>query len=460
MIPSAKITGGMLDALFVYLSILGILLVVGTAIRLKVPLLKRYHIPASLVAGVIGLILGPYFLKIIPADIMNCWSGLAGRLIVIIFTPMLMGEIALNNKKTVKKAIGAICYSYSCCAAQYALPLLLSLFILIPLFNVNPLFSVIAEEGWMGGHGTAGGMAIVFEELKWMDGQSLSITSATVGLLYGIISGMILINIAARKGWSRFLHSETSLQNTDLEMYTPDKRPVGTYATVNNGVIDTFAFHASILCIAMFIGWLATRAIKMYLGIAVSWFVTAMFAGLLVKKILDKTSWKNSLDKATMSRIQGLALEFLVAGAVASVNVSVIVTYAIPLIIQQGAMMVLMLFYGVWYCRRIYGDYWFENSMISYGTFCGVFATGMLLLKTCDPELKSDALEVYAVRTPFTTWSVGGGVITGMMPFWVVKYGTLKMAIITTVIALVVMALPKILGCWFPLEKAEQNCSQ
>jgi len=64
------------------------------------------------------------------------------------------------------------------------------------------------------------------------------------------------------------------------------------------------------------------------------------------------------------------------------------------------------------------------------------------------------------VRTPFTTWSVGGGVITGMMPFWVVKYGTLKMAIITTVIALVVMALPKILGCWFPLEKAEQNCSQ
>ena len=67
MIPMVDtLTGGTLDALFVYLSILGMLLLVATVLRLKVPILKKYHIPAALIAGVIGLIMGPYFLGIIP----------------------------------------------------------------------------------------------------------------------------------------------------------------------------------------------------------------------------------------------------------------------------------------------------------------------------------------------------------------------------------------------------------
>lgn len=453
MVPNVKITGGILDAVFVYVAILGILLVVGTIIRLKVPVLKKYHIPASLVAGIIGLMLGPYFLKVIPANIMNTWSALAGRLIVVIFTPMLMGNAVLKNKSIFKKAMGAVCYSYAVCAAQYAIPLILSLLVLIPVFNVNPLFSVIVEEGWIGGHGTSGGMALVFEELKWMDGQTLSITSATVGLLWGVISGMVLINIAARKGWTRFLHNTTSLKNDEKELYSLEERPVAAKATINNGVIDPMAFHLAIISIAMFIGWLGTKAIKMYCNISVSWFVTAMFAGLLVKLVLDRTSWNESLDKGTISRIQGVCLEFLVAGAVASVNVSVVISYAWPLIIQQGAVMLIMTFFATWYCRRMFGEYWFENSMVCYGTFCGVFATGMLLLKTCDPELKSDALEVYAVRTPFASWAVGGGIITGMMPYWVVQYGTATMAMVATVVMIIALILPRIFGCWTPVKE-------
>ena len=60
-----------------------------------------------------------------------------------------------------------------------------------------------------------------------------------------------------------------------------------------------------------------------------------MLAGLLVQLLLNRTKWADIVDKPTMSHIQGISLEFLVAGAVASVNVSVIVEYATPLIIEQ-----------------------------------------------------------------------------------------------------------------------------
>ena len=75
-------------------------------------------------------------------------------------------------------------------------------------------------------------------------------------------------------------------------------------------------------------------------------------------------------------------------------------------------MMAIMFFGHIWYVRHFYGEDWFEYNMLHYGEATGVFATGMLLLKTCDPELKSNALEILALSSPFSDWAIGGGVLT------------------------------------------------
>ena len=80
MIPSAEITGGNLDTLLVSFAILGILLVAGTILRLYVPFIKKFFLPASLIAGIIGLLLGPSVLNVIPQNIVSCWSSLSARL--------------------------------------------------------------------------------------------------------------------------------------------------------------------------------------------------------------------------------------------------------------------------------------------------------------------------------------------------------------------------------------------
>lgn len=451
MIPMVDtLTGGALDALFVYLSILGILLLVATVLRLKVPLLKKYHIPAALIAGVIGLILGPYFLNIIPKTITTVWSNMSGRLIVLVFAPMLMGksEKLTGSTEFIKKSICSASWCYLACAVQYALPILLTVFLLSPMFGVDPLFGATVEAGWAGGHGTAAGMAAVYEELGWMDGQSLAVTSATFGLAFGIIGGVILINVGVRKGWSACLKQSAGITNDENELFTGENRPVNTRSSVSGGVVDNLAFHAAILSVAVFFGYILNVAIKKATGISISWFVTALFGGLFLQKILDRTPWGDAVDKATLSRIQGLALEFLVAGAVASVNVSVVIEFAVPLLVTQGTMAVAMVFLNTWYARRTLGDYWFEQSMILFGTFTGVAATGMLLLKTCDPEAKSDALTVYAARAPFTSWAVGGGLITSMVPVWIVQYGALTTGLAFTAVAVLCFFIPLIIGHW------------
>ena len=453
MIPTTAVTGGILDSLFVSMAILGMLLIVGTILRLYVPFFKKYYFPASLLAGFIGLLLGPSVLKVIPQNVVSAWSSMSGKLIVLVFAPMLMGKRKTSARKYARKAFNSVCYGYVGCFAQYAIPLLLTGLLLGPVFGTNSMFGTTFEQGWAGGHGTASGMLAVFEELGWAEGQTIAVTNATIGLLCGIFGGVVLINIAARKGWTRYLNtsdSNLSITNTENELYSADEqKPQDTRLAVSGKVIDNFAFHAAILCIAVFLGWVATYLLKTYLKFSVSWFVTAMFAGGLVQLVLNRTKWGDAVDTKVYSRIQGISLDFLVAGAVASMNLKALADNIVPILIVSIVLMVFMVLYSLVYARGIFGKDWFENAMMTYGMYTGVAATGMLLLKVCDPEAKSDALSLYAARAPFSSWAIGGGVITSMAPIWVSQLGALPAGLIALGLTIVVGVLPLICRTWY-----------
>lgn len=430
MFPLESVSGTAVDELFLYIALLGILLLIATALRLRVPLFKRYYIPASLLAGVIGLILGPNVLHVIPQEVVSTWSTLSGKLIVPVYATLMMGRSKSSATKVFKNGLSRIVLNFMYTAMQYAVPLFLGVFLLTPIFGVPDLFGTIVDQGWAGGHGTAGGMQAIFEELGWADGASLSTTSATVGLMTGIIGGVILINVAMRKGWSGVQQTSASLQNNNQEIFNSETGSAGSINTVSSSVIDSFTFHISLTGVAMLIGWFLTKIIKAYLNFSLSWFVTSMFAGLFVKKVIAKTQWGDAIDNKTLGRIQGVCLDLLVASAVASVKIPVIIKYWAPLLIQQGIMIVLMVLTVTWLGRRVFNQYWFENAIQIFGSYTGVSATGLMLLHTCDPEAKSDALEVIAVSAAFTTWAGGGGVLTSLTPELVVKYGAMGVGLV------------------------------
>ena len=64
MFGMKPITGTMVGSLLFSASLLGILLLFSTFIRVKLQFLRKYYISASLIAGLIGLILGPEVLAL------------------------------------------------------------------------------------------------------------------------------------------------------------------------------------------------------------------------------------------------------------------------------------------------------------------------------------------------------------------------------------------------------------
>jgi ESS family glutamate:Na+ symporter len=69
MLPAEKFSSGSIQNLLLVFSIIGILLFIATILRLKVSFLRKAFVPASLIAGIIGLILGPYVLKVFPSEL-------------------------------------------------------------------------------------------------------------------------------------------------------------------------------------------------------------------------------------------------------------------------------------------------------------------------------------------------------------------------------------------------------
>ena len=76
---------------------MSMLLIIAQFMRSKIKFLQMFYIPASVLAGIMGLLLGPQFLNIIP------WSGKIGSyaymLVCVLFGGLFLGKKDKTNVK-------------------------------------------------------------------------------------------------------------------------------------------------------------------------------------------------------------------------------------------------------------------------------------------------------------------------------------------------------------------------
>jgi ESS family glutamate:Na+ symporter len=457
MLPIEQIPSSTTQSLMIYISIVAILILVATIVRLKVEFLKKAFIPASLLAGIMGMILGPHMLKVIPADIMSSIGGLSGNMIVIVFAVMLLGVPKSNKslKSQAKTLVPGVLQFYIHDFFQIGLVCIITALIFTPLFGTNPIFGSTFEIGFLGGHGTAGGMVTVFEELNWADGGDVAKTTATIGLLSGIFGGMALINFGVRKRYTKHLTVKAD-GNKAKEVFA-DNRPIGSSQTISNDVVETFAFHFGLIGISILIGWVIVWSSKTFLSFSIPLFPFAMIGGWLVNMVVQRTSLKDLVDRNVLLRIQGFALEILVTSAVASISIPVVFTYWKELLIGSIIVVAVTIWVFLWLSPRIFQNNWFEHGIMRYGAASGVAAVAYLLMRTCDPEMKSDAGSMYALSSTFMSPYIGGGLLTSAYPLIIVSWGVLNVGLFFTALSVVLILFLRFAGFWIKNPKLEQR---
>lgn len=456
MLPVEKIASNTMQNILLYVAVIGFLLVIATLIRLKFSLFRKAFIPASLLAGILGLISGPHVLNIIPTDMMSSIGALPGQMITIVFACMLLGVRTKSSGKTVSHDfLAGLGWLYTCSFLQVGIICLLGALLFTPLLGVNPLFGSVFEIGFAGGHGTAGGMVEVFKDLNWADGGDVSKTTATLGLMIGIFGGIAVINYGARKGYTKVI-TEPAGPRDSKEIFPEGEREAAAYATVSQDVVEPFALHMGVISIAILFGWLVIQAVKSAFNYSLPLFPFAMIGGWLLNAIIQRTSFKDLFDRAIFQRIQGMALEVLVVSAMASISIPVVLSYWLPLLLGAVAMTLMMLLLFFCLSPHIFTDNWFEHGIIRFGAFTGVAAVGYMLLRTADPKMETDAGTVYALGSPFMSPFIGGGLITTAYPLLINQFGALFCGLALCGSALVIILLLRIF-LWIKTPQMKQH---
>lgn len=411
-------TSDLLTDLLKSLSLLGGFLLIGVFLRAKLKFLQKTFIPASVIGGFLLLILGPQCLNILPvsADWFSIYSLLPGILIVPVVASVPLGlrigggdSADVQDPGVLKNILPLIGIGLGASMLQFAVG-----FFTHVAFSGSNLYDVFGIElaiGFVGGHGTAGTLGNMLNAMNlpyWQTSQGVGITTATFGIVGGILIGIGMINWAARHGQTALLKKPADIPEPiriGFERDTTKQPSIGRETTMSSS-IDTFAFHGALIFLACGLAYFVltlTKTFKIPVLSSISVWAYGMIIMFVIWGLMCKLKIDYLVDGRVKSKISGAFTEFAVIAAIASLPIKAVAAYIVPILVMVAIGFVVttaVLFFG---SKRFLKGYWFEQMIGTFGMATGVFLTGVLLLRICDPDLESPALANYSLSYTITS---------------------------------------------------------
>ena len=410
-----------------------LLFIIGIYLSNRFLFFKKFFIPSSIISGILGLLIisiDKLNFQIITPSIINSCKALPGLLINIVFGALFIGKKLPSLKNIWTNCSRQLAYGQIVAWGQYFVGCCILLFLLNPIYNIPIVFAGIMPVGFEGGHGTAAGMADVFKSLGYPELIDLTLASATVGIIFSISIGMILINWAIRKGYIENLDNNKIV---DIDYNHRNDESNGEY---------NLAVHLCIIGIAILIGLILKEILSLIsllfseeaavLVKSFPVFPLCMIGGFVVQKISEKRNLSHLINGLKIQNIQNIALDFLIIAAISSISLDIVNSnlYAFLLLVIGG--IVWNIFCVIYVAKHVFKNDWFQRAIAEMGQSMGVTATGLLLLRVVDPNCKTKAASAFASKQLLHEPFMGGGLWTGMAIPMLVIYGGWHVLIITS----------------------------
>ncbi|MDR3138695.1 MAG: hypothetical protein LBT95_03365 [Treponema sp.] len=418
-------SSAMLTQLLYCFCVLSALLLVGALLRGIIPVFRKLFLPASVIGGFIGLLIGPIIWKgggiPFPKEWIATWSALPGILIVPVVASTALGMKFSKSGKTAGKTSANVIKTFAIFFGIAAIQLLIGIIVRqIFVKGGMDLYAPFGYEltmGFSGGHGTAGVVGNYFKGLAlpyWEIAQGVTTTTATFGLVGGMIIGIIAINVAARTGQTAILTKPGDIPPDMAKGYQmdPEKQQALGKETTMSSSIESLTFHLAVILAACGIAYILMNLIKYFKVPLINqipiwaWSIVVMFG---VNFFIQKAGLGNLIDRKTKSRIAGVCSDYAITAAIASLPVQAILEYILPILVMVGLGYICTYIFLFALFKRFFSDCYFERAISLWGNSTGVFLTGLMLLKICDPDYKTPVLNDYSIG--FSLISITGFVL-------------------------------------------------
>ncbi len=424
-----------------------LLLLAGAWLRSRSQALARFYIPASLLAGGLGLAAGgdvlgalargvagagtPLAGGLFPLWVIQVWSSLPELMINVVFAGLFLGARIPGIREMWQVAGPQMAFGQTIAWGQYVVGLVLAIFVLTPVFGLPPIAGALIEISFEGGHGTAAGLKEVFAAFGFPDGVDLALGLATFGVTSAVVTGMILVNWGARRGIispsqkpeAKAENLRPALSGIDVTVEALEPGSSKGQRIPGPEVIAPLTIVTAFIGASILLGWLFLQllvqlenALWAGTGILVIRYIPlfpfAMIGGILVQISLDRIALGDLLDRRSVVRVQGLALDLLITTAIATLSLTAIGRHLWSFLLLALAGMGWCLFCFFVLAPHFMRSWWFERAIPEFGQSLGMTASGLLLLQTSDPRGRSPALLGFGYTQLFFEPIVGGGLFT------------------------------------------------
>ena len=392
-------------SIVVEVSILCCFLLLGAFLRARIKFFQKYLVPIALIGGFLAMLSNKSFMGQLPFNIYIPFDD--ARLGIYVYHLLSVTFVAMalrsGGKGKGRDAVAMGLNSSFGYAIQGVVGIGLGLLLMYTIYpGLFPTFGALAPLGFGQGPGLTYSLAHNWEVKKnFADAGNLGLTLASIGYFWACFIGVPIVNYGIKKGWSNLVKDKSHLtQEVYVGFFSKDsKKPVAGKLTTTSEAVESFAFHVALIGFVFLLMYIIMSGMVDFLAkigaedIADTFegffFIFATLLALLIRIIIKKLGFSHIIDDGTMSRIAGVSVDFLVVAAIASISLSVIGKFILPIIITSTAVGIITIFTSFWFAKRSYIDYPFERAIAIYGMLTGTINSGLILLRMMDPEYKS-----------------------------------------------------------------------
>lgn len=337
--------------LYETMALVSIIFYLGKYIRKKFSILSKYCIPPSVVGGFIFSLVTLFLYQTNLAAI-NLDTSLQNLFMTTFFTSIGFTASFALLKQGGKKVITFLLLAILLVILQNIVGVSLA-----TAFRLSPLLGLATGSiPMVGGHGTAGSFGPILEGLGVERATTVSVASATFGLIMGsILGGLVARNLILK----HHLKAEKSNQKPE---------EAGGFNEENTNILSLkhMMNGACLLFIAMGLGSIVSKFIQMT-SLTFPSYIGAMLVAALIRNIADLKG--KELVEKEIETIGSLSLSFFLTMALMGLKLWQLFDLALPLIIMLIAQSILIALFASFITYKVMGKN-YEAAVFASAT-CG-----------------------------------------------------------------------------------------
>lgn len=336
------------------MALVSIVFYMGKYMKNKFSILSKYCIPPSVVGGFI------FALLILVLNVTHIATINLDMTLQNIFMTAFFTSIGFTASIKVLKQGGIKVVTFLILAVLLVISQDIVGVTLASLFKLSPLLGLCtASIPMVGGHGTAGSFGPILEDMGVSGATTVSLASATFGLIMGsIIGGLVARNLIIHHKL-KTVHNENSKTSTE---------EVGDFNEENHNILSfkKLMTGACFLFIAMGLGSIVSKLIQAS-GLTFPSYIGAMLVASIIRNLYDFRG-KEVVEKE-IETLGGLSLSFFLTMALMGLKLWQLFDLAFPLVVMLIAQVILAGLFAYIVTYRVMGKNY--EAAVFASAICG-----------------------------------------------------------------------------------------